>query len=287
LSKNKVFFPNGQARAQTAHLFDNPMTITLKWVLIDLLFVEELIMSRFRRIFVSCVLWISAISSFANAESQIPCKREKEKSVSQEILSFVKLCYDQKKCADAYEKLADLAKNHPLSPDIKLQMGGIALHNLKQFSVARNHFQEVLDLQKNSCLSETEEWIVTDGIGLSYMMAGDYVHAQPWFETSVKRWPQSSSSQYNLACCYCMNGNKNSCFSTFEKTLALGLSGEKPSFLSKKTPTLQHWIENSKTDPDLDVLRKDPRYSKLIKKYEKFVPKAEVEPTLDPAKKGL
>lgn len=217
-------------------------------------------------IFSSVYLFSTKIQAGEKAQS---CNGQSVDPSESEIQPLLSLCGQSRRCNESYQGFLALIQKYPLSPLSQNRAAGIALHYIQKPALAREHYQKALQLHRAGCrLNEQNLWIAMEGIALSYLFQADFKNAQMEFEKVVQQWPQSDESLYNLACSYCRNGNLEACASTFEKTLKLGaLPQIQPEFLHKARKTPNYWVEKSKTDSDLELLRKDPRYLPLIRKF--------------------
>ena len=76
--------------------------------------------------------------------------------------------------------------------------------------------------------------------------------------------------RYNLACAYARKGDLDNAFTQLEKSLAFlkaAWEAETKAEGTSNLPYPQNYEHVKDKDPDLEPLRKDPRWAKLIKKY--------------------
>jgi len=90
-------------------------------------------------------------------------------------------------------------------------------------------------------------------LGDDYTKKGRYKEGLGIDERLVKLKPDDPLVHYNLACSYSLLKMANLCLEALEKAIHLGYRD--PIFMEK--------------DPDLEFIRKDPRYIELLSRYVK------------------
>lgn len=90
-------------------------------------------------------------------------------------------------------------------------------------------------------------------LGDAYTKKGRYKEGLKIDERLVKLKPDDPLVHYNLACSYSLLKMANLCLEALEKAIHLGYRD--PIFMEK--------------DPDLEFIRKDPRYIELLSRYVK------------------
>jgi tetratricopeptide (TPR) repeat protein len=84
---------------------------------------------------------------------------------------------------------------------------------------------------------------------------GEYTRALQLDRRLVRLIPENSIAWYNLACSYAVLGMIDPAFSTLQRSLELGY----------------RYLDRVRRDPDLKVLRRDPRFVRLLRRYEFLV----------------
>jgi tetratricopeptide (TPR) repeat protein len=84
---------------------------------------------------------------------------------------------------------------------------------------------------------------------------GEYTRALQLDRRLVRLIPENSIAWYNLACSYAVLGMIDPAFSTLQRSLELGYQ----------------YLERLRKDPDLKILRRDPRFVRLLRRYEFLV----------------
>jgi predicted esterase len=79
--------------------------------------------------------------------------------------------------------------------------------------------------------------------------------------------PKSKSTAYNLACAYSLKGDVDKAFEWLDKGIEWGWGTGQGQIFGDSKPTGE--IEMVKTDKDLEAMRKDPRFDKLIERMGK------------------
>ena len=81
------------------------------------------------------------------------------------------------------------------------------------------------------------------------MRSKQFDKAESLLRLMKRNFPQSPATHYNLACLLAMKGRKDEAFETLQEAIALGFRN----------------LEHLRSDPDLDKLRADKRFSEVLK----------------------
>jgi tetratricopeptide (TPR) repeat protein len=84
---------------------------------------------------------------------------------------------------------------------------------------------------------------------------GEYTRALQLDRRLVRLIPENSIAWYNLACSYAVLGMIDPAFATLQRSLELGY----------------RYLDRLRKDPDLKILRRDPRFVRLLRRYEFLV----------------
>jgi tetratricopeptide (TPR) repeat protein len=84
---------------------------------------------------------------------------------------------------------------------------------------------------------------------------GEYTRALQLDRRLVRLIPENSIAWYNLACSYAVLGIIDPAFSALQRSLELGYQ----------------YLDRLRKDPDLKILRRDPRFVRLLRRYEFLV----------------
>ena len=84
---------------------------------------------------------------------------------------------------------------------------------------------------------------------------GEYTRALQLDRRLVRLIPENAIAWYNLACSYAVLGMIDPAFSALQRSLELGYQ----------------YLERLRKDPDLKILRRDPRFVRLLRRYEFLV----------------
>lgn len=79
---------------------------------------------------------------------------------------------------------------------------------------------------------------------------GEMEEAREWNEMAMEVGADDSATYYNSACLFAMMGELDRCFECFDRAVEYGFAN-------------RAWLEN---DPDLESIRSDPRYLRLLEK---------------------
>jgi tetratricopeptide (TPR) repeat protein len=84
---------------------------------------------------------------------------------------------------------------------------------------------------------------------------GEYTRALQLDRRLVRLIPENSIAWYNLACSYAVLGMIDPAFYSLQRSLELGYQ----------------YLDRLRKDPDLKILRRDPRFVRLLRRYEFLV----------------
>jgi tetratricopeptide (TPR) repeat protein len=84
---------------------------------------------------------------------------------------------------------------------------------------------------------------------------GEYTRALQLDRRLVRLVPENAIAWYNLACSYAVLGMIEPAFSTLQRSLELGY----------------RFLDRLRKDPDLKTLRRDPRFVRLLRRFEFLV----------------
>jgi len=170
----------------------------------------------------------------------------------------------------AYAQYAQVLGRYPQSATIRVRAGELMLVPVERGGnplQAQAMFQQALALHEAGCrLIEHDEWMTLEGLALSMMLQGNYAAAIPHLQRSISRWATVAQTQYNMACAQCQTGNVNTCHQYFVQALNLAATGQHPPFINDPG-SVGHYVDLSQRDPDLALLRADPRYREAIRPF--------------------
>jgi hypothetical protein len=170
----------------------------------------------------------------------------------------------------AYMQYAMLVGRYPQSATLRLRAGKVLAVPMERGgnpAQAEAMLRQAIQLHDGGCrMIEHDEWEALELLALSMMFQRNFVGAIPIQQRSIARWAMVSQTQYNLACSYCQTANVNACHQHFVLTLNLSATGQHPPFITNPNP-VGYYIDLSERDPDLALLRADPRYREAIAPY--------------------
>ncbi len=89
------------------------------------------------------------------------------------------------------------------------------------------------------------------GLAYAHLKRGSPAEALPYFRKAIEADSSAYSAYYDLACFYSLTGAHDQAFALLEESLKKGLASR----------------THLDADPDIDPIRKDPRYEALLSKY--------------------
>lgn len=162
-----------------------------------------------------------------------------------------------------------LITRYPQSATIRVKAAGMQLGPAPAGNPVESQrlYREALQLHDSGCrLTEGLEWEAIEGTGLASMMQTNYAAALPIFQQVTTRWPTIPQSRYNLACAYCRLNQLEPCHQAFVEALQIAHAGQFPAFITRQTGAF-HYVNLARQDPDLAILRADPRFETAIQPY--------------------
>ena len=107
----------------------------------------------------------------------------------------------------------------------------------------------------------------TVNLGYALHMQKKYDEAMPWHKRAANSAKCKALGNFNLSCWYCLQGDSEKAINHLESAIQSGLAR-----------CLD--VESLKRDPDLDGIRKDPRYEAAVEKMGEWqrLPESTTEP---------
>ncbi len=171
----------------------------------------------------------------------------------------------------AQRLLEHLMKQYPNSATVRVWRGDAALFDkdLKESEAAEASipfYQEAEKLHDKGCvLPEYEHYYLRMGISYALLRKKNADDSLKHLEIAKKQWDNSAEVFYHLARAHCLKNEVDACVTNFEKSLEVAKSLRRPKFLRSHN-SLDDWIRRSRTQSEFGPLRKDKRYSEIIKK---------------------
>lgn len=166
-------------------------------------------------------------------------------------------------------RLSALASQYPDSATVRVRAAGAALHSTPhQTDLARRWYAEAKALHDRGCtLAPREEWSLLLGQGLSHMFDSRHADSLAPLSEAARRWPDSATTRYNLACSYCLTGDLGGCQRELAATLSVSSAGRHTPWEPAAPQTVAHYVALSARDSDLAALRATPAYEATVAPY--------------------
>lgn len=200
-----------------------------------------------------------------------PCPMGKSMDPGQGEFRPAVTAFKDKKYDTAQLLLDNLMKKYPNSATVRVWRGDAALFDKKtKYEAAADDaipfYQEAEKLHDKECtLPESEHYYLRMGFAFAYLRKKDAENAIKHLEIAKKNWDNSAEIFYNLARAQCMNKDVDACADSFEKALEIAKALRRPKFLRTHN-SLDDWIRRSRTQSEFPILRRNARYSQIIKK---------------------
>lgn len=112
-----------------------------------------------------------------------------------------------------------------------------------------------------------DEVAALNGKALAALTAGKFDEGIGYLERVLELRPKDNGTAYNLACAHSLKADVDKAFEWMDKALEWGW-GTSEGTLVNNTTRMSH-LDMTKNDPDLENMRKDPRYDALIERMAK------------------
>jgi tetratricopeptide (TPR) repeat protein len=174
-----------------------------------------------------------------------------------------------KEYAKAQELLDGLIKKYPDSATVRVWRGDAALFDEKKTELAGADealpfYTEAEKLHDLGCrLAEMDHYYLGFDSALAHLRKDEARPALRNLEPMKQQWPDSADVFYNSARAYCLDGNVDKCAADFEQALTIAKTLRRPKFL-RSHHSVDDWIRRSRKQSEFPLLRKDPRYAKII-----------------------
>lgn len=179
--------------------------------------------------------------------------------------------FKEKDYETAQKLLDTMMTKYPNSATVRVWRGDAALFDkaVKEKAAADNaipYYEEAEKIHGKGCkLPEYEEYYLRMGFAYAYLRKREPEDAIKHLDMAKKRWDNSAEIFYNLARAHCLDKDVDACADNFEKALEIAKSLRRPKFL-RSHHSLDDWIRRSRTQSEFPPLRRDARYSRIIKK---------------------
>jgi tetratricopeptide (TPR) repeat protein len=171
----------------------------------------------------------------------------------------------------AQRLLEHLMKQYPNSATLRVWRGDAALFDktVKEDAAADAaipFYEEAEKLHDKGCaLPEYEHYYLRMGVAYALLRKKSADDAIRHLDVAKKNWDNSAEVFYHLARAHCRKSDVDQCATNFEKSLEIAKSLRRPKFLRSHN-SLDDWIRRSRTQSEFGPLRRDKRYSQIIKK---------------------
>jgi Flp pilus assembly protein TadD len=125
---------------------------------------------------------------------------------------------------------------------------GMMYIKMKDYDNAIIEFSRAIDLMPNYAVAYADR-------GVAYMQQRKLNKAMDDLQNAAGLAPGDKSIHYNLTALYCLQGAKDRAFDSLDKAMELGFNN----------------YDALRTDPDLDGIREDPEFRKILEKYKVFI----------------
>jgi len=146
----------------------------------------------------------------------------------------------QKKIDDQAAKISEAIHSNPNDPLLYIQLGRL-YQSTGYYDLAISQYEKALSIKQDSTPA-------LYALGITYSLKGAYAQAIDSFKKIITNEPDNAAAHYNIACVYSRQNKKNEALEWLKKALDKGYD---------------NW-DNLRNDPDLDNIKDEPAYQKLI-----------------------
>jgi non-specific serine/threonine protein kinase len=137
-------------------------------------------------------------------------------------------------------------KPYSEEPWLHIDMTYRRMGDLKSSLIAGN---KVIDLAKRKLEADAKDTLALSRLASNYARMGEKASALAAIEQVLELAPNDGLALYNCACTYAQLGKKDEAFRLLQKAIGIGYKN------------IIEWIE---TDPDLESVRGDPQFKKIL-----------------------
>ena len=128
------------------------------------------------------------------------------------------------------------------------------LHGLDRLEELKSVSQKILKIAQRRVSLNPHDFMAIHMAAFAFYDLGEVEKAKYWAELASSLYTDDGAAAYNLACMHSLMGSIEEALEMLEETLKIGCNELKVRYMNY-------------TDPDLDLVRKDPRFDALLVKY--------------------
>jgi tetratricopeptide (TPR) repeat protein len=215
-----------------------------------------------------------AASARAGSEPD-PCRKGESVDPPRAEMEPAKVAFEARKYQRAIELFDDMAKTYPYSATVRVWRAEATLYRFKLSDGKPQYVQAASDalpfyraaekLHERGCrLPDEAQYYLRMGAAYAHLRKGDAKAAVAQLENARKEFPDSAEATYALARASCLLNAVDACAEHFADTLRIARELRRPIFL-RTHRSMDEWIRRSQTQTELEPLRDDPRYAKIVR----------------------
>jgi tetratricopeptide (TPR) repeat protein len=149
----------------------------------------------------------------------------------------------QKRIDDQAAKISETIQSNPNDPLHYIQLGRL-YQSTGYYDLAIHQYEKALSIKPDMTPA-------LYALGITFTLKGGYYQAIETFKKIIANEPDNASAYYNIACVYSRQNKKHDAIEWLQKAVDKGYD---------------NW-NNLKTDPDMDTIKDEPGYRKLMEKH--------------------
>jgi len=166
----------------------------------------------------------------------------------------------------AVRLFGELLAKYPESASLRVWLGDACLGQgtVPSIQAALDAYGEALALDARGCkLRERETFFLYVGTADAQIRQQHAELALAKLADAERKWPDTAEVAYQRARAECQLGQRDACFVDLKAAFTLARSAQHPRF-SRSHHSSDRLLERAATEPELEALRKEPRYRALL-----------------------
>jgi tetratricopeptide (TPR) repeat protein len=171
----------------------------------------------------------------------------------------------------ARELFDALVEKHPASSTLQVWRGDVALYDkaLSYEESARRSlpfYAQAEKLHASGCrLRPRDQYYMRMGRAYAHLRLDEAEQAIGQLEQARRQFERSAEVHYHLARAYCLEDRVEDCARSFERTLEIAATLERPRFL-RNHHSIEDWVQRSATQSEFGPLRQSVHYRQTLER---------------------
>ena len=198
-------------------------------------------------------LVLSYIGEFPGAENEFNIALQLDPNLYEAHYYWGRACVIEGKLKEAANHLEAAWKQSPTDPQTPSLLLQI-YRSLGQYKDLEHAAKETVKMGIRKLEAEPDDWRSCLSTAFGYLNLGKFQETDKYLQRALVNNPEDATISYNIACLYCGMDDIERALMYLNKFLDLS-GGQKP---------FDNWMKN---DSDLDPLRDNPEFQKMLDRY--------------------